>query len=181
MKRVLVILLTAALLVSFAACKGKEEPTTGTTTTESTTKAVSETTTAATTTAKKKESTTKQKTDISFIYKGFWYKNEGNKVVAMRFEKSGSLTLNTFRRKTIGNADNTPDSIIYGNFKDNGDGTLSVIYDNESPDEVVTYSVGEGEKLICVNEDPEGESTQELQNFSTLSKDTARRVLLGES
>ena len=182
MKRILVIALSLALLISFAACaKEKDKPTTTTAdSTTATTAKVSEKTTESTT--KSKESTTAKKAgDISFIYNGYWYMNEGNKVTVLKFEPSGSVTVNTYRRKNIASADNAPDSVIYGSFKDLKNGSLSVCPDNESPDEVYTYTVGTGNTLSQVNDDPEGESTLQLQNFNTLSKDNARRMMLGEN
>ena len=107
--------------------------------------------------------------------------NEGTKVTVLKFEPSGSVTVNTYRRKNIASADNAPDSVIYGSFKDLKNGSLSVCPDNESPDEVYTYTVGAGNTLSQVNDDPEGESTLQLQNFNTLSKDNARRMMLGEN
>ena len=182
MKRILVIVLSLALLISFAACaKEKDKPTT--TTAPSTTATTAKTTeTTSETSTKEKESTTAKKAgDISFIYNGYWYMNEGNKVTVLKFEPSGSVTVNTYRRKNIASADNAPDSVIYGSFKDLKNGSLSVIPDNESPEEAYTYTVGAGNSLQCVNDDPEGQSTLQLQNFNTLSKDNARRMMLGEN
>ena len=167
MKRILIITLSLALLISFAACgKEKDKPTTTTaaSTTAEATK-VSETTSE--TSTKEKESTTAKKAgDISFIYNGYWYMNEGNKVTVLKFEPSGSVTVNTFRRKTIAAGDNAPDSVIYGSFKDLKNGSITV---------------GTDGTLSMVNDDPEGESTLQLQNFNTLSKDNARRMMLGEN
>ncbi len=105
MKRILIITLSLALLISFAACgKEKDKPTTTTavSTTAEATK-VSETTSE--TSTKENESTTAKKAgDISFIYNGYWYMNEGNKVTVLKFEPSGSVTVNTYRRKNIASA-----------------------------------------------------------------------------
>ena len=182
MKRIFVIILSLALLISFAACaKEKDKPTTTTAdSTTATTAKASEKTTAPTT--KNKESTTANKeNDITFIYNGYWYMNEGNKVTVFKFEPSGSVTVNTYRRKNIGSADNAPDSVIYGSFKDLKNGTISVCPDNESPDEVYTYITDAENTLKLVNDDPEGESTLQLINFNTLSKDNARRMMLEDN
>ena len=182
MKRILIITLSLALLISFAACgKEKDKPTT-TTAASTTAEAAKVSETTSETSTKEKESTTAKKAgDISFIYNGYWYMNEGNKVTVLKFEPSGSVTVNTFRRKNIASADNAPDSVIYGSFKDLKNGSISVCPDNESPDEVYTCTVGTDGTLSMVNDDPEGESTLQLQNFNTLSKDNARRMMLGEN
>ena len=182
MKRILMIVLSLALLISFAACaKEKDEPATTTAaTTATTTVKASEKTTAST----KKEqagTTKKNKNDISFIYDGFWYQNEGNQVIALKFETSGSVTVNTYRRKNLSRGGNEPDSILFGSFKDVKNGTLRVCLDNESPEETILYTVNDDNTLSCVKDDPEGESTVVLQNFGTLSKDNAARMMLGDN
>ena len=179
MKRIILILFAAALLISFAACKKEKEQTSSTTLTSST-----EASTAATQpSTTSSESTTSAKTDISFIYKGYWYKNEGTRVVALKFEKDGNLVLNTYRRKNITTADDAPDSIIYGSYRDNGNGELTVYPDNEFPEEFYTYTADPNTKtLSCLNEDPQASTKPEaLKNADKLDKQTARSILLGDN
>ena len=167
-------MLCVALLFSFSACSFIKEPTT--------TQKPSETTSATTTTTlptTETESTTAAKTDISFIYSGYWYQNDGNKIIAMQFEKDGSVIVNTFRRKNITASPDTPDSVIYGSFTDNGDGTLTVRPDNEFPEEAYLYTADSAaQKLTYTNEDPQaGASQVTLHCFDDLSKANAAKLL----
>ena len=176
MKRVLVLTLALALLLSFAACKkdNKQDTTKQTAPQTVTEEPTSEITTAAT--------TEPEKSDISFIYNGYWYKNEGNQVLALKFDKDGSLTVNTYRRKNITSASNEPDSIIYGSFKQNEDKTLTVTPDNEFPEVYYIYEIDfEAKSLTATDSDPQGSSKTKLTNFSELSKTNARTLLLGEN
>ncbi|MBR2590589.1 MAG: hypothetical protein IKE65_06665 [Clostridia bacterium] len=182
MKRLIVITLALALLCGFSACSKNKDATTTSESASTTAAATQEqTTTEKQTTAKTTKSTTAKKADISAIYSGYWYKNEGNKVLVLKFEKSGSVTVSTYRRKTIASDTNEPDSVLYGSFKDKGNGTLSVCYDNENPEESDLYTLQENGVLSCKADDPEGEKTVRLVHFDKLDKDTARQVLLGEN
>ncbi|MBR0414729.1 MAG: hypothetical protein IJI67_06640 [Clostridia bacterium] len=179
MKRIFCILLAALLLLSFAACsknKNKDKTTTATTTaaTSTTQKQTSQATTA-------KEGTTAKKTDISYIYKGFWYKNESNKVVVLQFSKDGKVTVNLYRRNSLADGADAPDSTSKGSFQDNGDGTLRVFLDSEQQDTFDVYKVSADGTLICQNDDPEGSSTIQLQHFDTLDSDNAATVLFGDN
>ena len=176
MKRIIVVSLALALLLSFAACKKENEPVT-------TSKTAPQTTTEAPTSEKTTVSTTEsKKADISFIYSGYWYKNEGNQVLALKFDKDGSLTVNTFRRKNIASSSNSPDSIIYGSFKQADDETLSVTPDNEFPEVNYIYEFdAETKSLTAIDSDPQGASKIKLENFDELSKKNAKNLLLGEN
>ena len=181
MKRLLLIILAGALLLSFAACKKEPEPTTTAAPTTQATTAVgtTEPTTGATT-----ETTTQKEADLSFLYSGYWYKNEGSKVLALQFEKDGSLTVNTYRRKSMSSAADAPDSVIYGSFKDKGDGTLYVYPDNEFLDEFYVYTADSEKKtLTCENDDPQASALTEiaLTHFDSLSKENARKAMAAEN
>lgn len=176
MKRIVTILLCAGLLISFASCaKDKPEPTTQTTaqTTAATTTAAATTAT----TAKEEE----KEVNTDYLYSGYWYKNEENKVVVFQFKADGTLSTSTYRRKNIASGDNTPDSTSRGSFKNNHDGTLSVYPDSEEPEVFDTYLVSAKQDLVCRNDDPEGATTISLQHFDSLSKDNAASVLFGDN
>lgn len=179
MKKILLVSISILLILSFSACSfEKDKPTTTAPTSEqvqtTTSQPVSETTT--------EQETTQKKVDISFIYSGYWYKNEGNKVLALKFDKDGSLTVSTYRRKNISSASNEPDSVIYGRFSDNADGSLKIYPDNEFEDEFYIYTLDSDNKtMTAINDDPEGSSEIKLVNFSELSKKNAKQVLLGDN
>ena len=176
MKKILLMILCVGLVLSCAACALQKEPTTTQDTSGTTAPSTQATTAAPTTQA---QSTTVAKADISFIYSGYWYQNDGNKILAMRFEKDGSVVVNTFRRKNLTASPDKPDSVIYGSFTDNGDGTLTVRPDNEFPEEAYLYTADSAlEKLTYTKEDPQASEAQiELHCFNTLSKANAAKLL----
>lgn len=175
MKRILILLLAGALVLGFAACAKKKDDTTSTTA-----KATTQTTADSTNEGTTKES--EEKTDIRFIYNGYWYQNDENKVIVYLFNEDGTLTAATYRKKTISNNSNQPDYVTNGTFKNNGDGTLNVYPDSENEDEMLVYTVdATAKKLTCTRDDPQGASHTDLVNYDSLSRQIAKSVLLGDN
>lgn len=170
MKKITLILLAFALVLGFASCKSAKEPTTEPTK-QTTTKVV--TTTEQTTQTTTKEKTTKKKEDISFIYKGYWYRVESTKVVAIKFNKNGSAEINYFRIKNLKNGNITEKTANAGKFtvSDNNIKLVNTDLAVES-DEYELY-LAKNSALTYLKDDPEGASEIQMTNNSTLSPEFA--------
>ena len=174
MKRILPIFLALVLACCFAACKKEPTEPTSTAPSQTTSESATENTTAA-------QTTTEKAADISFLYHGYWYHDEGSKVVAYKFARDGSVVINTYRRKNIVAETNEPDSIVYGSFEDKGNGVIYLYPDNEIPDEFSVFRADSATaKLFYEGDDPAAGATKSVALFyyDTLDKIYARHIML---
>ena len=172
MKKIIIGFLILSMLFCFAGCASKEEPTT--TEAQTTTKVV---TTSPDTTEKPSETTTKKDTDISFIYKGYWYRVETNKVVVIKFLNGSKAKISYFKIKDLKGGSIAEEKTYSGAFYVEDD-TLRLVNTDlaVSEDEYEIFTVKNG-TLTYLREDPEGSSEIQMINNAKLSAEFARTLI----
>ena len=180
MKKIIIGILTLSLVICFAGCAKNNEPTTTTEPTseaqtkQTTTKVV---TTAADTTKSTTEKTTKDNLDYSFIYSGYWYKVETNKVFAVKFSEGGKAKISYYKIKDLKGGSIAEQTTYSGVFYANN-GLLKLVNTDlaVSEDEYETFSVKNG-TLTYLRDDPQGASEIQMIHNASLSAEFARTLV----
>ena len=187
MKKIIIGILSLSLILCFAGCAKNNEPTT---TTEAQTKTVTEdqnkqtttktVTTAPSSTQKVSEQTTKKDKTYPFLYKGYWYRAETNKVVAIKLMKDGKAKISYYKIRDLKGGSIAEETTYSGEFTIKDD-TLKLVNTDlaQSADEYDTYTL-DSSSLTYLREDPEGSSKIQMLNNSNLSADFARSLIEDE-
>ena len=175
MKKTIIGILAFSLIFCFAGCASKNEPTTTEPQTKQTTTKI--VTTAPTSEQTTTEKTTKKEADISFIYNGYWYRTETNRVVAIKFIKGDKATISYFKNKDLKGGSIAEETTYSGAYYIK-DGLLKLVNTDlaVSEDEYEVFRVKNG-ALTYLREDPEGSSEIEMINNSSLSAKFARTLV----
>ncbi len=188
MKKIIIGALIMSLIFCFAGCASKNEPTevstevqTETQTKQTTTKIV---TTAPASTEKASEKTsqetTQQDTSYTFLFQGYWYRADTNKVVVIKFKNDGTAEISHFRNQQLKGGSIAEETTYSGKFTIK-DGMLKLVNTDlaESEDEYETYSL-DNSTLTYLREDPEGSSQVQMTNNIDFSAQFARTLIEDE-
>lgn len=179
MKKIIIAFLAFSLIMCFAGCSSRNEPaTTEAQTKQTTTKIVTTAPSEANTTSEKaSETTTRTQEDTSFIYSGYWYRAETNKVIVIKFMNSGKAQIIAYKNRELKGGSIAQETRYNAKFSLEGNVLKLVNTDLAvSQDEYELYTL-KNSALTYIKEDPEGASEFQMINNSELSPQFARTLI----